>query len=263
MNRNLRLKIAAFLAQKMMFPTILAISFAVVGALSAADSNGSNNLAEPIGETSGSLRRLDPTDPIWVSSDRTRVLLLGKICLREGSLEFFACRKNSKEHESVIALDVKPYLIHAALLVIGAQKGSTVRFNPVFVPPSGEEIDLRVRWVDPVSGQTHEIVGQEMIRRVDTGETMKSPWVFTGGLTDKDQQGRSFYTADITGEIIGVSNFVGTVLDVPFESSSDNDNLIFEPFTERIPEVGTDVTLILSRAKKETAPSDEKSDSTP
>ena len=74
---------------------------------------------------------------------------------------------------------------------------------------------------------------------------------FTGSVAGKDRQGNPYYLANITGELIGVSNFVGTILDVPFESTSDNENLIFEPNTEKIPPVGTEVTLILGCAEKE------------
>ena len=88
-----------------------------------------------------------------------------------------------------------------------------------------------------------------MIREAGTGKPMSVPWVFSGGLTGKDENGRSYYLADITGEIIGVSNFAGSILDVPMESSSSNDDLYYEPDTEKIPPLGTEVTLILSRKK--------------
>lgn len=98
------------------------------------------------------LRRLDKTAPIWVSVDRERVVLGGVVCLREGPLEFFACRRGSKEHESVVSLDVAPHLICAALLAIGAKQGKPAKFDPEFVPPTGEEIEIELRWRDAESG---------------------------------------------------------------------------------------------------------------
>lgn len=213
----------------------------------SADFTNAQETAEtlPNVENAGTLKKLDPQDPIWVTADRKLVVMLGEVCLREGLLELFACAKNSKEHESIIALDIKPYLIHAALLVIGAKKGRPVQYTPEFIPPEGEKITVHLRWLDS-DGTLHDVRAQEWIRKAESDEEMSVPWVFTGGSIGKDPNGKSYYLADMTGELIGVSNFAGTILDVPIESSAQNDELLFEPFTERIPPIGTAVTLVLS-----------------
>lgn len=202
------------------------------------------------------LRRLDKTAPIWVSSDRKRVVLGGVVCLREGPLEFFACRRGSKEHESVVSLDVAPHLIHAALLAIGAKQGKPAKFDPEFVPPTGEEIEIELRWRDAESGTVRKIRAQETIREAETGREMTAPWVFTGGLFGVDAEGKKYYLANVTGEIFGVSNFPGSVLDVPFESSSDNALLTFEANTAKIPPTGTSTALILTRKNKPSGATD-------
>lgn len=196
------------------------------------------------------LRRLDKTAPIWVSSDRKRVVLGGVVCLREGPLEFFACRRGSKEHESVVSLDVAPHLICAALLAVGAKQGKPAKFDPVFVPPTGEEIEIELRWRDAASETVRKVRAQEMVRDAETGREMSAPWVFTGGLFGVDAEGKKYYLANVTGEIFGVSNFPGSVLDVPFESSSDNALLTFEANTDKIPPTGTPTALILTRKNK-------------
>ncbi len=202
------------------------------------------------------LRRLDKTAPIWVASDRKRVVLGGVVCLREGPLEFFACRRGSKEHESVVALDVAPHLIHAALLAVGAKQGKPAKFDPEFVPPTGEEIEIELRWRDAESGAVRKIRAQETVRDAETGREMSAPWVFTGGLFGVDAEGKKYYLANVTGEIFGVSNFPGSVLDVPFESSSDNALLAFEANTDKIPPTGTPTALILTRKNKPSKPND-------
>ena len=202
------------------------------------------------------LRRLDKTAPIWVSSDRKRVVLGGVVCLREGPLEFFACRRGSKEHESVVSIDVAPDLIHAALLAIGAKQGKPAKFDPEFVPPTGEEIEIELRWRDAESGAVRKIRAQETVRVAETGREMSASWVFTGGLFGVDAEGKKYYLANVTGEIFGVSNFPGSVLDVPFESSSDNALLTFEANTDKIPPTGTPTALILTRKSKPSETSD-------
>lgn len=202
------------------------------------------------------LRRLDKTAPIWVSSDRKRVVLGGVVCLREGPLEFFACRRGSKEHESVVSLDVAPHLIHAALLAVGAKQGKPAKFDPEFVPPTGEEIEIELRWRDAASETVRKIRAQETVRVAETGREMTASWVFTGGLFGVDAEGKKYYLANVTGEIFGVSNFPGSVLDVPFESSSDNALLTFEANTDKIPPTGTPTALILTRKSKPSGTTD-------
>lgn len=79
---------------------------------------------------------------------------------------------------------------------------------------------------------------------------MTSPWVFTGGLFGKDSKGKRYYLADVSGEVFGVANFPGSILDVPFVSSSNNDELFYQPNTPKIPAIGTPVTLILKTTGK-------------
>ncbi len=199
----------------------------------------------PLADKPEQLKQLDPKEPIWIATDRTQVVLVGTICLREGALEFFACRERTKEHESIVVLGIKPHLIHAALLLIGAKQGKPAQFTPTFVPPFGEKIAIHIRWKDEL-GRQHEVRAQEWIREVKTHQEMNVPWVFTGGLFGTNTDGKRYYLADLSGEIFGVSNFPGSILDIPIESTSDNNNLVFEPNTEKIPPIGTRVTLILT-----------------
>lgn len=227
----------------------LSLAILLVGSAPAAEETESDAprpaAPTPLVESPETLKKLDPNDPIWVTADRSSVVLLGEVCLREGMLEFFACGKNSKEHESIVVLNIKPYLIHAALLVIGAKKGHPAQYTPEFRPPDGDKIAIHLRWLDS-DGTLQDVRAQEWIREADSSNEMSISWVFTGGSIGKDPQGKSYYLADVTGELIGVSNFAGTILDVPIASSANNEELLFEPFTERIPPLGTAVTLVLT-----------------
>ncbi len=196
---------------------------------------------------------LDPKQRIWLTKDGESVVLLGRVALREGLLELLACRVGSKEHESIISIRVKPMLIHAALLAIGAEPGKPVQVHPTFVPPSGDEIEIKVRWRDE-NGDVREILAQEWVldnakSTKDDPQAMSTHWVFTGSKEFTDEDGERHYVAEETGELFGVSNFVGAILDVPIKSSSENADLLFSCFTERIPEVGTPLTIILTPTK--------------
>jgi undecaprenyl-diphosphatase len=193
-------------------------------------------------------------DQIWITPDKKSVIALGRIALREGLLELFACRTGTKEHESIVSMRVKPYMLHAALLAAGADSGKPVQVTPKFVPPSGDEIEIRIRWKDE-NGGLKEVLARDLVLDEDATKesgkqtAMKSNWVFSGSMMYKDDEGKNHYVADETGELFGLSNFVGAILDVPFESSADNADLLFTCFTERIPELHTPVTLILTPVK--------------
>ena len=191
------------------------------------------------------LQRLDPKDPVWFDKQGQRVVMTGQICGREVPLEMFACLRGTKEHEAIVVVDAKAYVVHAGLVAAGADPGNPVQFYPEYVPAKGPEIEVTVVWEDE-KGQRRIARGQDWIRNAETRKAMEYPWVFAGSQFTKDEQtGREFYLAD-GGDFICVSNFPSAMLDLPIKSSDSNTALLFEAFTERIPPLGTPVTLILT-----------------
>ncbi|MHB1034713.1 MAG: YdjY domain-containing protein [Pirellulales bacterium] len=191
------------------------------------------------------LKRLDPKFGVWIDPKKKQVIMAGEIACRQGPLEMFACLKGTKEHESVVAVRTKAFIVHAALLAIGAEPGSPVKFQPEYQPARGPEIEVTVVWKD-AKGKRHETRAQEWVRNVKTGKAMTEPWVFGGSNFRLDEvTGKKQYQAE-GGDFICVSNFPSAMLDVPVASSSSNDDLMFEAFTERIPPRGTAVELILT-----------------
>lgn len=82
---------------------------------------------------------------------------------------------------------------------------------------------------------------------------MDAQWVFAGsGFSTDPDTGEKYYLAE-AGDLICVANFSTATLDLAIESSATNDTLLYEAYTERIPPVGTKVTLELVPVfKKET-----------
>lgn len=224
----------------------------------------------PLVDDPDTLERLDPSDPVWFDRKRKQVVMVGRVCQRQAPLELFACVEGSKEHESVVSIGVKPYVVHAGLLAAGAEPGSPVRFMPEFAPASGPEIEITVVWEDE-AGARHRARAQDWVRdvgelytmfegvianpfddelnvgdQVEASKDMEQPWVFAGSrFVENDQTGERFYQADAEGDLICVSNFPSAVLDVPIRSSDSNASLLFEAYTERIPPLGSPVTLLL------------------
>ena len=181
---------------------------------------------------------------VWIDRDQQRVYMDGYVAMREGPLEMFACPMGTKEHESIVGSLARASEVHAALLAIGARPGTPVQYLPNFIPATGQRIRVWVCFRDS-DGKCQALDARTWIRKTGTDKEMDTDWVFAGSGFWKDpQDGREFYQAD-SGDMICVSNFSTAMLDVPIASSAEADDLQFTPFTERIPERGTPVRLVL------------------
>jgi len=191
------------------------------------------------------LIRLNPDYNVWIDPVRKRVVMTGEIVLREGPLELFACLKGTKEHEAIVAVETKAFVVHSALLAVGAEPGSPVRFLPKYTPAHGVKIDVTVYWTDK-GGKRRKARAQDWVLNNQTKKPLAQDWVFGGsGFWRDEQSGEEFYQAE-DGDFICVSNFASAMLDLPIESSGANDALLFEAYTKRIPPLKTRVTLVLT-----------------
>ncbi len=206
--------------------------------------------AEPALPVPAGAKKLSPTYPIWLDPREKAVLVDGQICLREGMLEMFACTRNTKEHEAIVSANTKAYLVHAALLSLGAEVGHPVQFQPSYRPAAGTEIEVFVRWRD-AQGKEQTARAQDWVRDVHTKKPMEHPFVFAGSSfwVDPDN-GKKYYQAE-GGDFVCVSNFGTAMLDLPVKSSQANEELEFEAFTEKIPPLGTPVRLVFKPKLKE------------
>jgi hypothetical protein len=188
--------------------------------------------------------RLAPDFDVWVNPGEKIVIVDGLISLREGMLEMFACLPKTKEHESIVSANTKAFIVHAALLSVGAEPGQPVQFRPEYRPPTGTEIEISVEWFD-LDGKKHSARAQDWIKNVNTGAAMVHPFVFAGsGFWTNPETGEQRYLAE-GGDFICVSNFGTAMIDIPVPSSEVDEELMFLAFTERIPPLGAPVRMIL------------------
>jgi hypothetical protein len=180
---------------------------------------------------------------IWINKDEQVVVLDGYVVQRSVPLELFACPTGTKEHEAVVAVFAKAQLVHAGLLAIGAKPGNTASFEP-FKPAHGTTIRAYVLWLDE-EGKTKGTLAQNWIRKSGTKKAMSWDWVFAGSKIYKDEEGNEHYLGD-SGELISVSNFSTSTMDVAVQSEQSNAALMFEAYTDRIPPRNTPVRLVLT-----------------
>jgi hypothetical protein len=188
---------------------------------------------------------LGPNVFLEVQGKRRRVLISSEVCLRKGALELFLCRKESKEHESIVHADVDGRDVHKALLAAGAEPGSPVQYVPKFSPPRGTSIKIGVEYEE--KGKLVRKNAREWVKYSATGKDLDVDWVFAGSLLISDPLDTTkpkIYLAN-GGDMICVSNFEDAMLDLPINSSKDNAELSFEANTERIPALGTKVVVTL------------------
>ena len=112
----------------------------------------------------GKLVPLNKKGTVLLDLQGKRILVKSKVVLREGLLEMFCCLKRTKEHESVLMVDAKAYVIHSGLLLLGAKTGGPAKFPPKFVPPHGQEIEIYLKWKDK-QGKRHRQNAREWISR--------------------------------------------------------------------------------------------------
>ncbi|MGE3314690.1 MAG: YdjY domain-containing protein [Planctomycetaceae bacterium] len=286
-----------------------------VGDAPAAESTAkpADNVEKPKPNAEG-LIPLNKQGTVLLDAKKKRLLLKTKVVLREGLLEMFCCIDRTKEHESIVSVDAKAYVVHSGLLAIGAKPGAPVSFMPSYKPPSGQKIDVFVTWKD-AKGQTQRVAGQSWVRHalhrfyVATMEKlpddltipkedddlslrytakfkeltwygpmsvrqrdkllalskdaeyrkivqsffeqtrpreMEADWLFAGsGFFKNEETGEEVYEAE-GGDLICVANFPTAMMDVSIRSSDkQEEGILFEPYTERIPPVGTQVTVEL------------------
>jgi hypothetical protein len=180
---------------------------------------------------------------IWFDPGTKRVVLRARVALRDGALEHLLCRRNTKEHEAILATDAPPQLIHAGLLLTGATPGRPVQFRPDFQPPSGPPIRIELEWSE--GGKTRRADARQWVKDLQGGRTLDKDWVFAGSELIKDPETKkTIYTAD-DGDLITVANFPSAILDLPFASSANDADRPFVANTDQIPASGTHVTMFL------------------
>jgi hypothetical protein len=168
-------------------------------------------------------------------------------------LEVVACAPDTREHEALVMTKVRPSHIHAALLMLDRTPGFPGSWiwngpgsGPTYTAPSGDEIDIFLRYIGP-DGQTIERPVRDWIVDVDTGAPLPDvPFKFAGSRF-VTYRGDEVYDADYAGNIVGLATFGNEVVAwtevFSPESSVDAPRWIANP--EVVPVYGTPVTLIL------------------
>jgi hypothetical protein len=176
-------------------------------------------------------------------------------------LEFLAVVSGGKEHEAIIALtgnfdrsgrqpvEGLAGMINACILALGYEKGTPVRASRdgKVLPPEGEKVYLYVEWEDAGSGEVVRARAEDLVYNVKTMKSMaRECWVYVGSRFERDWgTGDVVYLADFTGDVVATYSWPNTIIDNT--TSEGSDDIYYACFTDRLPPVGTAVTLVVSR----------------
>jgi len=107
---------------------------------------------------------LNPESTVLLDRERKRVILRTEVACPDCILEMLLVPEGNREHETILRIRSKAYVIHTALLALGLEPGKGAQFSPEFVPPTGPEIALDVVWVDE-KGELQRKAAQDWIRK--------------------------------------------------------------------------------------------------
>ena len=190
----------------------------------------------------------DPKNP--GNTKPVRVLFHAEVCLTKGPLEVLLCKTSTKEHEAIIRTAIDAKFIHAALIACGGKPGTPVQFinqktkEPDYKPATGSTIEVFVHYNRNGKVKTHP--AQQWIRNRKADKPMQYKWVFAGSRFVKNEpNGEAYYMAN-GGDVISISNFLDSMLEIPLKISDSDDALIYEINEKEVPPIFSEVWVILS-----------------
>lgn len=203
---------------------------------------------------------------IKINLEERSVDVASVVCLDEGMLELVACTKDTKEHESIVAVKARPMHVHTALLLLGAKPGTPaalklvdeVEDRWVHLPPSGGGVEVSLVWKDK-AGKVSERPISDFIapadpagREKEAAKQKKFPtntFLFAGSQLVAVDKGPRKYLSDQSGNVISIATFGDEVLCLPEVHSHQNGALVWQVDKTHLPAVNSEVILRL-RPKK-------------
>ena len=189
------------------------------------------------------------------------------ICLDQGALELIACTKNTKEHETIVALEAKAKHIHTALLLIGAKPGNPAMQKAVdkektrwiHLPPKGGPVDVFLVFKNKQGKEVERPIsdfieaysdeyddGQEEPDEEEEDDRFPThTFLFAGSFLHGKGDGPRKYLADLSGNVISLATFGDELLCLPGIYAHAAGALSWQIDDTHLPEVGTKVKLRL------------------
>ncbi|MCA9312575.1 MAG: hypothetical protein KDA21_15275 [Phycisphaerales bacterium] len=164
-------------------------------------------------------------------------------------LELIMCRRDTRDHEVLVATDAKASHIHAALLLLGLSEGHPGRWHVenrrlIPEPPEGDAVTVEFVWEQ--GGETMTAHPSEWVKNLADGTRLpRGEWLFAGSVeTDHPVFP---YGADGSGNVVGLTTFGDEVLAYPTVISPEAaiDEPVWGADFDHVPPFGTAVVVRL------------------
>ena len=174
---------------------------------------------------------------VVLDENENGVFLKGEVNMQRGVVEYFACTRMGKLHESVLVLDVKPYQLQVALLLLGLEPGGNLEYQGDLRTPRGDSLEVWVEW--EVDGKVKRHRAEDLVYNILEKKPMRrTPWIFTGSKIENGT-----FMADFEGSIIATYHDPYAIIDHPLPTGSDD--TLYRANENLLPPKGTSVTVLL------------------
>ena len=172
-------------------------------------------------------------------TDKREVRVPGEINIVGGdaNIEFFACGKLGKTHESVLIVDAEPIYLLTVLGALDFEPGMNLEVEGDPRIPKGSPVEIWVEW-----HQGEEVVSRparELLWNAFTDQPMQdTKWIFTGGRHKNGQ-----FTTQLFHNIVAVYRDPDSLFNHPLPTGTDDRT--YRVNTDLIPPKGTKVKVII------------------
>lgn len=176
------------------------------------------------------------------------------------TLEFMACTRRGKTHETLLRFECDPQHLHLALLLLGLEPTPQVNEEGQQIAlDKGERVVIDAAWwarhtpagdksaPPPVKGVVRRRVEDMIFDQIQGRSMPRVGWVFTGSQMVKVpappdwETLKEVYAASYEGNIVATYHHPFVILDTPLIEGGDD--TVYVPFTSRVPKKGTPVTV--------------------
>ena len=157
----------------------------------------------------------------------------------------WAAPKGQKAHETVVTFDAKPSDIHKALEGLGVKAGKPAKGEGA--EAQGTEVKLFIDIPGP-GGISKRLPIERTIVDRKSGKTMPNlKWIFTGSVEKQIDPAKpdKVYAADQTGTLIAIFPVTNECVFQTNLTMKDEPLIKLETNTKVLPEIGTDVQLVI------------------
>lgn len=174
---------------------------------------------------------------VILDRNKNEIRVEGSINMQRGVIEYLACARAGKLHESVLVVNVKPYELQVALLLLGLEPGGNLEYQGDPRTPEGDSVEVWVEWEE--RGEVKKHRAEDFVFNIFEKRPMKpTPWIFTGSRIEN-----GVFMANVEQSLIATYHDPYALIDHPLPTGADD--TIYRVNEDLVPVKGTPVTVLL------------------